>query len=189
MNKFKTSNLLFYKIIWLSTFLLLSNLIGGCSLFDSNEKERFSEAIKNFSLETDQDVYQVNEDGFLEITYVYVNKGDQVFYPGSCLGVASENLQKLVDEEWIPAYSPFCQYILRTPIKVEPGKTYEATIQLHSSTWDSTRNNASWNGGEIEGTYRVWERVYGGWSIEKYDSGTLQSEIVVSNAFEIRKES
>ena len=118
MNKFKTSNLLFYKIIWLSTFLLLSNLIGGCSLFDSNEKERFSEAIKNFSLETDQDVYQVNEDGFLEITYVYVNKGDQVFYPGSCLGVASENLQKLVDEEWIPAYSPFCQYILRTPIKV-----------------------------------------------------------------------
>lgn len=180
-----------YKVMGWSTFLLLSSFLAGCSrLTDSgsNEKKALSTAIEDFSIETDQDVYVIDgADSSLEITYAYVNKGKQAFYPSSCLGVASDVLEKLVDEEWVLAYAPACPQVLRPPIEIEAETRYEATIQLHPSTWDPGRQNASWYGGDIEGIYRVREQVYDEWDQEKFDKGTLTSETVVSNTFEIRR--
>lgn len=171
--------------------LLFISYLTGCSILndsDSKKKEVLSVALEDFSIKSDQEVYQIDQDNNpLEITYTYINEGNQNFYPGSCLGVPSDVLEKLVDGEWIIAYSPVCPDILRSPIKVEPSKPYEATIHLSPSIWDPAREDVSWLKGGIEGTYRVRERVYGEWNMEKFDNGTLHSEIVVSNSFEIRR--
>ena len=175
--------------IMLGTCLLLSSLLTGCSLFvDVFSDEEDPPSWEDFSIETEQAVYLVEEGQLLTITYAYVNEGKDAFYPGLCLGVPSDVLEKLVEGAWIFAYVPDCARPFGPPIKVEPGKRYIATIQLTPSTWDPVRSSSAWRGGDIEGTYRVYERVYGDWGMEKFDEGTLPSEIVVSNPFEIRRQ-
>ncbi len=175
--------------IMLGTCLLLSSLLTGCSLFvDVFSDEEDPPSWENFSIETEQAVYLVEEGQLLTITYAYVNEGKDAFYPGLCLGVPSNVLEKLVDEEWILAYDPTCARPLGPPIKVEPGTRYGVTIQFTPSTWDPVRPSSAWKGGEIEGTYRVRELVYDAWDKEKYSDGALSSKVVVSNAFEIRRQ-
>ncbi|REL38316.1 hypothetical protein DYD21_06835 [Rhodohalobacter sp. SW132] len=177
-------------IKWSICLLFISYMIGCSELFDSDSKnkEMLLVALEDFSIKSDQEVYNIDqEDSPLKITYSYINKGNQNFYPGSCLGVPSDVLEKLVDGEWIIAYSPVCPDILRSPIKIEPVKSYEAAIHLSPSIWDPESEDESWHISDIEGTYRVREQVYGEWNMKKYDSGNLQSEIVFSNSFVIKK--
>ncbi len=175
--------------IMLGTCLLLSSLLTGCSLFvDVFSDEEDPPSWENFSIETEQAVYLVEEGQLLTITYAYVNEGKDAFYPGLCLEFPSGVLEKLVDGEWVFAHVPTCADILTDPTKVEAGTRYLVTIQLTPSTWDPVRPSSAWRGGDIEGTYRVYERVYGDWGMEKFDEGTLPSEIVVSNPFEIRRQ-
>ena len=124
----------------------------------------------------------------LTITYAYVNKGNDAFYPGSCLGVPSDVLEKLVEGEWVPAHVPICARPLGPPITVERGTRHIVTIQLTPSIWDPAWPNSAWRGGDIEGTYRVRDLVYGEWDKEKYSDGALSSKVVVSNPFEIRRQ-
>ena len=169
-------------------YLLLSSLLTGCSLFgDVFSDEEDPPSWEDFSLQTEQAVYLVEEGQLLTITYAYVNEGKDAFYPGLCLGIASGVLEKLVDGEWVFAYVPTCASPGSPPIKVEPGTRYGVTQQYTPSTWDPVRPSSSWKGGDIEGTYRLYERVYWAWSMKGSDDGTLSSEIVVSNPFEIRR--
>lgn len=179
-----------YKTIRWACLFLFSGLLAGCSaLVDSTSNEEKELSVEGFSIETDQEVYLAEEgDNPVEITYAFVNEGKQAFYPGSCLGLASDRLEKLIDGEWVLVYDTFCARPLGPPIKIERGQRYEVIIQLHPSTWDSERNNTSWKGGDIEGTYRVRELIYEEWSMKKFDEGTLRSEIAFSNPFEIRRE-
>lgn len=178
-------------IKWYICLLFISHLTGCAKSVDSgsNNSEALSAALQNFSIQSDQNVYKIGQENIpLEITYSYINEGNQNFYLGSCLGAPSEVLEKLIDGEWIIAYKPVCPDILRSPIMVEPGKPYEAIIHLPPSIWDPAKEDLSWHQNDIQGTYRVRERVFGEWSMEKHDNGTLESEIVVSNPFEIRME-
>ena len=177
-----------YNAIMLGTSLLLSGLLAGCPPFvESISDEEDPLSMEGFSIQTDEAVYLVEDGQSLTITYAYVNEGKQAFYPGNCLGVPSDVLEKLVEGAWVLAHVPFCARPLGPPIKIKRGEHYIVTIQLTPSTWDPVRPNAAWRGGNIEGTYRVRELVYGEWDMEKFDEGTLPSKIVVSNAFEIRR--
>lgn len=191
MSTSKKQGSIMYKTMEWGTCLLLSGFLAGCSLpplVDSTSDEEEELSMESFYIETDQAVYLVKEsNSLLEITYTYINEGKQTFYLGSCLGYPSDVLEKLVDEKWVLAYTPTCPDVLRPPIKVVRGERYEATIQLTQSIWDPERPNASWQVNNIEGTYRIRELVYLEWDIEKFDEGTLSSEIIVSNAFDIRR--
>ena len=179
-----------YRAIgWAIPIFLTSFLFSCTTLLDSDSGEMNELSVDGFSMETDQAVYLIDEnDNSLEINYAYVNESNKDFYPGSCVGIPTENLQKLVDGKWILAYTPACQFKLGPPLKINRGDRYEVVIQLPLSMLNSVEQNSFWKGGDIEGFYRVREQVYAEWDTEKYDNNTLQSVIVVSNAFEIRKE-
>lgn len=177
-----------YKAIGWAACLFLSGFLGGCSLITDSDSDGKNLSFEDFSMETDQDVYLVKEGNSpLEITYAYINEGKHAFYPGNCVGYTSDYLEKLVDGKWTNAYASACFDDLRPPIKIRRGERYTVTIQLIPSTWDPARKNISWQGGDIEGTYRVREKIYNEWSTKKYNAGTLHSKIVFSNAFEIRR--
>ena len=142
----------------------------------------------DLSIKTDPDVYWAGKDDTpLEIAYAYINESNQAFYLASCLGRVSEILEKFVDGDWITAYAPACPLVLTPPIKIAAGSRHDATIQLYPSTWNPNANNASWKGGDIEGTYRITEKIYGEWDQEKFDNGTLVTEVITSNSFDIKE--
>ncbi|MCC5905546.1 MAG: hypothetical protein JJU13_05035 [Balneolaceae bacterium] len=170
----------FKGIEWFVCFLLVI-FIASCSLVNDS-------SMKSFTIKTDQEVYLVEDNSDkVEVTYAYINKSSKNFYPGSCLGATASILEKHVNGEWMTAYAPFCARPLGAPIKINPREVYNASIQLSPWLWDPESNNETWLGGDIEGTYRVREKVYDDWNLQKFDNGTLQSEIIVSNVFEIRK--
>lgn len=188
MNTSKKQVVVFNKIPGWCTCLLLSSFLVGCPLVnDAGPNKENVLSGTDFSIKTDRDVYVMSEGGDpLEITYAYVNESKRAFYPGSCPGISSGYLEKLIEGDWILAHHPACHDVLRPPIEIKAGSNYEVTIQLHRSTWDSVKKNAAWYGGDIEGTYRIREKVYGEWSRKKFDNNTLKSEIVVSNTFDIQ---
>ncbi len=161
--------------------LLLSSLLTGCSLFEDQH-------VINLSIQSEQDVYLVEEDQPLVLTFAYVNEGSGPIYLGSCLGPPA--LEKLVDGEWTLAYSLFCPDVLGPPLTIGPGEHYRATLRLTPADWDPNPRNRAWRGGDdIAGTYRVPERVLTEWSRKQVDAGTLPPpKRVYSNSFEIRRQ-
>ena len=163
--------------------LLLSSLLTGCSLFGDQH-------VINLSIQTEETTYEVKEDHPLEISYTYHNQGPNSVYLGTCLGVASQVLEKLIEGAWITAYSPICPQVLGPPLKIGPGERYRTTLRLVPASWDPDPRNGTWHGGDdIAGTYRVPELVYSDWSIKQFDERTLPPpERVYSNSFEIRRQ-
>lgn len=174
------------KTLILFVYVLVTSFLGGCINSSYEEETLLKEELENFSLHIDEEVYQIpNGETNLVVAYTLINNTRQNLYPGSCLGAFSDILEKQVDGEWVIAYEPVCPDILQSPIKVEPGATYDALIHLSIPT--SGSNNVTWKVDDIEGEYRVREKIFGTWDMAKYQDGSLQSEVIVSNTFEINQ--
>jgi hypothetical protein len=134
----------------------------------------------------------VEENLPLTVTYELVNDSKStIYYPNDGNG-HFWRLEKRLDEKWILAYDPVFLDILRPPYRINPKERIAATMRIDRDIWNAAlrlphRTIApAWNGGDIEGTYRVGVTVFTSWSQEQHEDGA-PTEIVFSNPFEVRR--
>jgi hypothetical protein len=117
------------------------------------------------------------------IGVTFVNRTSDTAYIPNCHGASSMRLDKLVGDEWRPAWSPVVSLCLSAPIVVGVGATY--TTQIFASGGDLGSNTApQFAFPEIDGEYRfVWLSLQ---TDPEPESGNLfPFETRVSNRFRL----
>ena len=171
--------------------LVLSVLLAGCSLLEAEESEESSLATTSvdpadFRIKTDQTVYQPDSENYIEIEYTLYNETGQTLYITDERGqLLAEMYKNVSSDEWTFAFGFTVPDILASPIKLPPGESYTQQLRIplpvgDISVWRIANN-------EIEGTFRIQEKIYSRWDQETLSGDLLPEERRTSNSFEIRR--
>jgi hypothetical protein len=142
--------------------------------------------LEDFSVQAVQSEYLVTENQPLTVTYKLVNDSKNiVYYPNHGGDGPFWLLQKRMDGNWIVAYDPVFPDILLPPHRIYPQERIPVTMRLEPFEWDATLHppyrkvEPAWNGGDIEGTYRVGVVVFTVWTKKRHGDGTTPEDIMI----------
>ncbi len=114
------------------------------------------------SFRTDATAYTVRstEAGFeVTIPFTFTNAGSHTVHVVNCMGETSVQLEKLVDGEWVVAWSAAVPECLGPPIVVRTGQQWEGDVEV-SSGLPGSNLYPQFEVAEIPGEYRlVWSDV------------------------------
>ena len=134
----------------LSPLLSLLLLLGGCSLFSSDAADA--------PLRTDAARYEAHVTGHgLEldpIAFTFTNERSRAVYVPGCPGPNPPSLQKLVDGEWVEAWSPIVTQCLGPSVRVGAGRAYRDTLRVRAGL-PSDNIYPKFETLPVEGTYRL----------------------------------
>lgn len=124
-----------------------------------------------------------------EIPFVFTNPTEGPVYIVNCNGSTSLQLEKLVEGNWVEAWSPAIPQCLSTPIVVQPGEEYRDTVRVFGGR-PSTNVYPKFDVAEIPGVYRlVWSDVLRSYDDRSYPFGeALPAEQRTSNRFALTLE-
>jgi hypothetical protein len=132
--------------------------IAGCSgqnPFSVNA--RFAEFDEGSTLSTDASSYVLEPDGVGLRTVIglsFTNPSNQPMYIVNCHGGLNTTLEKRVNGEWVPYWSPALLMCLSPPIVIEPGETLTRSLAIWGALPGSNAGPA-WASADVEGTYRM----------------------------------
>jgi hypothetical protein len=142
-------------------------------------------------LTTDATEYVIRVEGGLravDFELTYRNPLDVAVAVPGCHSPARPMLQKLVDGEWVQAFSPIELACITAPLVIPARGTHRFRYALRADPHDLGRWRAA-VGGALDGTYRLR------WWVGLHDRRALNGmgeplplEYVVSNPFELRTE-
>jgi hypothetical protein len=163
------------------TFLLLTPLLlllGGCSLLGSDNDsilrtgaDRYDARVTDSGLELDP------------IAFAFTNGRQRTVYLPGCQGPTPPSIQKLVDGEWVEAWSPVVMLCLSPSARVLPGATYRDTLRVRAGL-PSDNLYPKFETLPVEGTYRLVLGVDRTEDPERFDPVSFVER--VSNPFELR---
>lgn len=165
----------------------LAMLVGACaSPLEAPESD------EGLPIQTDRLVYELrrtDRELLGEISFAFTNRTGKTVYVVNCNGVAPPSLEKLVDGEWVPAWSAVVPACLSAPIVIEPGKTYTSTLEVYAGL-PGMRIAPIFEVAEIEGTYRlVWHPLVHDYDSDRPGFGVeVPLEQRTSNPFVLKEE-
>lgn len=142
-------------------------------------------------LTTDAPVYEIRVEGTVhavDFELTYRNPLNVAVAVPACHSHTRPMLQKLVDGEWVYAFSPIELLCITAPLVIPARGTHQFRYELRAAAHDLAR----WPGaadGTLDGTYRLRWSV--GLHDRRADAGVgkrLPEEYVVSNTFELRSQ-
>ena len=132
-------------------------------------------------IQTDRAEYQLRTHGdglATEIPFTFTNRAGATVYVANCNGGAPPALEKRVNGEWIPAWSPVYLLCASPSMVIPPFATYSDTLHL-SAPNPLSDYHPQWMVEEVPGTYRlVWHSV-------GFKEVALPLELRVSNPFRL----
>jgi hypothetical protein len=125
-------------------------LLGGCSLFSSDADDT--------TFRTDADRYEARRTSHgLEldpIAFTFTNGRSRAVYVPGCPGPNPPSLQKLIDGEWVEAWSPVVTQCLGPSVRVGAGQAYRDTVRVLAGL-PSDNTYPKFETLPVEGTYRL----------------------------------
>ena len=123
------------------------------------------------------------------IAFSYTNTTGATIYPAGCRGLVPPALEKLVDGEWVRAWTPIALRCGATPIPIAPGATYTNTLEVWGAWHDEEKYAPNFEVAEVEGRYRLlWLQVYESFDPDSGPGPQIAEELRISNEFVIELE-
>lgn len=171
-------------------FLLAALLLASaCSNVPDVLGPRAEIAAGQTFLTTDASEYEIRAMGALhavDFNLTYRNPLNVAVAVPACHSPARPMLQKLVESEWVQAFSPVELACITPPLVIPARGTYQFCYLLRADQYD-LRRWPKYADGTLEGTYRL--RWLVGLHDRRASNGlgeSLPTEYVVSNPFELR---
>jgi hypothetical protein len=150
-----------------------------------------SSSVENGSpaIETDARAYELEagSTGYTTtIGFMFTNPSQAAVYVANCRGIAPPSLEKLVNGEWVGAWSAVVPRCLSAPIVIKAGQEYQGTLHLFAG-YPASNVYPKFETPQISGVYRlVWHNVLTSFDSGAYPSGPeLSKDQRVSNSFRL----
>jgi hypothetical protein len=173
----------------IAVLLLSALLASACSSIADPFERAATLASGEAFLTTNAPIYDVRVEGPLhavDFELTYRNPLNVAVAVPACHTPARPMLQKLVNGEWVYAFSPVELMCITAPLVIPARGTHQFRYQLRADAYDLKRWPESADG-TLDGTYRLHWWV--GLHDRQADNGLgkpLPEAYVVSNTFELR---
>ena len=121
------------------------------------------------------------------IGFVFTNPRQAAVYVVNCGGVAPPDLEKLVNGEWVRAWSAVVPLCLSPPLVIGAGQEYQGELHLFAG-YPGGNTYPKFETSQISGVYRLlWDNVLSSYNSRDYPFGPqLPLEQRVSNSFTLK---
>jgi hypothetical protein len=175
----------------LALLLLASLVTGACSSLADPLAPLPALAAGESLLTTDALEYEIRSEGQMravDFDLTYRNPLDVAVAVPACHRPYRPVLQKLVEGQWVDAFSPIELMCITAPLVIPARGTHQFRFELRADAFDLARWPGA-AGGSLDGTYRLrwWVGIYD----RRMDNGVgqlLPEEYVVSNNFVVRSQ-
>jgi hypothetical protein len=136
----------------------------------------------NAAVQTDSLAYRLDQsrdsyDG--TIGFVFTNRSAQPISVLNCQRQTGVTLQKLVDAEWVTAFSPTVAFCRSADIVIAPGASYRTSLTIYGAK-PNADFEPKFEASNVPGVYRI---VWGSLSYGGTDTTTVPNSERISNRF------
>ena len=143
-----------YQTIHAIIFVFITFVsVAGCSLFGEGKLERLFPGDGPSLVHLDSTEYGIAEDGEVDIAVSVTNPTDETIY-ASGNGTLRFELEKLVDGDWVLAFSFGHILIGGPPLEISANETVSISYSLGYADRPND-HNSGWLIDEVAGDYRV----------------------------------